>query len=89
MAKAEESAEAELKRLRETDDPALELKKIKGPSSTWTYLVKEDQFGWGVEMLKGKNIGLALSAALSMFSHGPIYILVLALRRLRRKRKSP
>ncbi|MGB9005718.1 MAG: accessory Sec system translocase SecA2 [Candidatus Aminicenantales bacterium] len=89
MAKAEESAEAELKRLRETDDPALELKKIKGPSSTWTYLVKEDQFGWGVEMIKGKNIGLAVSAALSMFSHGPIYILVLALRRLLRKRKSP
>ena len=89
MRNAEESARAELERLLETDDPGLELQKIKGPSSTWTYLVKEDQFGWGVELAKGKNIGLAVSTALSLLSHGPIYVFVLALRRLLRPKKAP
>ena len=36
---------------------------LKGPSSTWTYLVNDDQFGWGVEMLKGTNIGFSAGAA--------------------------
>jgi len=42
---------------------------IRGPSSTWTYLVNEDQFGWGMELLKGGNIGAAALAA------GPLSVL--------------
>jgi len=89
MRNVEESGRAELERLLKTPDPGLELQKIKGPSSTWTYLVKEDQFGWGVALAKGKNIGLAVSTALSMLTQGPIYVFVLALRRLLRQKKVP
>jgi len=89
MKNAEESARAEMEVLEASDDPARESQKIKGPSSTWTYLVKEDQFGWGLELAMGKNIGLAVSAALSLMAHGPIYVFVLALRRLLGRRKAP
>jgi preprotein translocase subunit SecA len=89
MTSAEESARAEMEGLLAADDPALESQKIKGPSSTWTYLVKEDQFGWGLELAMGKNIGLAVSAALSLMVHGPLYVFVLALRRLLGRKKAP
>jgi preprotein translocase subunit SecA len=35
---------------------------IKGPSSTWTYLINDDQFGSWMELLKGGNIGYAAGA---------------------------
>jgi len=35
---------------------------IKGPSSTWTYLINDDQFGSWMEILKGGNIGYAAGA---------------------------
>jgi preprotein translocase subunit SecA len=57
---------------------------LKGPTSTWTYLVNEDQFGWGVELLKGKNLGFAVGAAAFM---GPLFVFTLLMRRLRRRKK--
>jgi preprotein translocase subunit SecA len=70
----------------EKDGPLdLEADGLKGPSSTWTYLVNEDQFGWGMEMLKGRNIGLAAGAALYA---GPMFVLALIADRLRKKRSN-
>jgi len=46
--------------------------ELRGPSSTWTYLINDNQFGAWVEMLKGKNIGFAVGAAAFW---GPLYIL--------------
>lgn len=40
----------------------LEKMGIKGPSSTWTYLINDDQFGSWMELLKGGNIGYAAGA---------------------------
>ena len=57
--------------------------EFKGPSSTWTYLVNEDQFGWGIEMLNGKNIGLAAGAALFA---GPLYIIALLINKFSKKK---
>jgi len=34
----------------------LEKAGLRGPSSTWTYLVNDSQFGFWMEMLKGRNI---------------------------------
>ncbi|MGD2295577.1 MAG: accessory Sec system translocase SecA2 [Candidatus Aminicenantes bacterium] len=50
----------------------LDSKELRGPSSTWTYLISDNQFGAWVEMLKGKNIGFAVGAAAFW---GPLYIL--------------
>ncbi len=70
----------------ESDGPLdLDAEDLKGPSSTWTYLVNEDQFGWGMEMLKGRNIGLAAGAALYA---GPLYVLALLVNGLRKKKPS-
>ena len=57
---------------------------LKGPSSTWTYLVNEEQFGWGVELLKGTNIGFAAGAAAF---YGPLFLLALIANRFKRKEK--
>ena len=57
---------------------------LKGPTSTWTYLVNEEQFGWGVELLKGKNLGFAVGAAAFL---GPLFVFTLLMRRLRRRKK--
>jgi preprotein translocase subunit SecA len=64
----------------------LEAESRKGPSSTWTYLVNEDQFGFGIEMIQGKNIGFAAGAALYI---GPLFIITLLLRKLRKSKKRP
>ena len=63
----------------------LEAEARQGPSSTWTYLVNEDQFGWGIEMLSGKNIGLAAGAA--ALYHGPLFVLALLLNKIFRRKK--
>jgi preprotein translocase subunit SecA len=63
----------------------IDAEGLKGPSSTWTYLVNDDQFGWGVELVKGTNIGFAAGAA--AFA-GPLFIFALIANRLRRKRAS-
>ncbi len=71
----------------EKDGPLdLDADGLKGPSSTWTYLVNEDQFSWGMEMLKGRNIGLAAGAALYA---GPLYILALLMKRFRKAPEAP
>jgi preprotein translocase subunit SecA len=62
----------------------LDAEGLKGPSSTWTYLVNDDQFGWGVEVLKGTNIGFASAAAVF---YGPLFIFALIVNRLRRRRR--
>ena len=56
------------------------LERLRGPSSTWTYLVNEDQFGWGIDKLKEKDIGHAIFG-------GPFYMLALILDRRFRSRK--
>ena len=71
----------------EKDGPLdLDADGLKGPSSTWTYLVNEDQFGWGMEMLKGRNIGLAAGAALYA---GPLFVLALLMKSFRKSPKAP
>jgi preprotein translocase subunit SecA len=64
------------------DDIAPDLERLKGPSSTWTYLVNENPFGWGMEMIKGRNIGFAAIAVIA-----PLAPLFLLTSRLHRKQK--
>jgi preprotein translocase subunit SecA len=75
-----------LRRLVRKEGPVdLAAEGLRGPTSTWTYLVDEEQFGWGVELLKGKNIGFAVGAAAF---NAPLFILALLMKRLRgRKRR--
>ncbi len=58
--------------------------ELKGPSSTWTYLISDNQFGAWMELLKGGNIGFAAGAAAW---YGPIFILWGIIHRLMKKRK--
>ncbi len=60
-----------------------EKEGLKGPSSTWTYLVNEDQLGWGLEMLKGTNIGFSAAAAAL---YGPLFVLALIANRFKKKK---
>jgi len=82
MAGVETSVADALAAVERGDRGAAEaVEKLRGPSSTWTYLLNEDQFGWGLEMLKGRNIGFG-SVAAGVF--GPLFILTLAAQRLGR-----
>lgn len=63
----------------------LQAEGISGPTSTWTYLINEEQLGWGVELLKGKNLGFAAGAAALL---GPLFIFTLLMRRLRHRKKN-
>jgi hypothetical protein len=67
---------------------------LKGPSSTWTYLVNDaNQFGWGVEMVKPRKMAffgvgdslIAGPALVNAVLHGPLFLLTLLLN-WRRKR---
>jgi preprotein translocase subunit SecA len=79
-----DAIEASLRSLLARDGPIdLEAEGLKGPSSTWTYLVNEDQFGWGVELLKGTNIGFTAGAAAF---YGPLFVLALFANRCKRKK---
>ncbi len=74
-----------LKGLVEREGPVdPEKEGFRGPASTWTYLVNEDQLGWGVEMLKGTNIGFSAAAAAM---YGPLFVLTLLASRFKKKRK--
>ena len=44
---------------------------IKGPSSTWTYLITNNQFGFWVGLLHGSNIGSTATAAAV---YAPLYL---------------
>ena len=63
----------------------LDRQGIRGPSSTWTYLITDSQFGLWVGLLQGNNIGFTAAAA---GVYGPLYILLALLQRFfRRGRK--
>jgi preprotein translocase subunit SecA len=76
----------------------LDLERLRGPSSTWTYLVNDaNQFGWGVEMVKPRKMAffgvgdslIAGPALIGSLVHGPLFMLTLLLEHiLHRKRKS-
>ena len=62
----------------------LDADGLKGPSSTWTYLVSDEQFGWGVGLLKGSQIGFA---AVSAGVYGPLFALALIVNRFLGRKK--
>ncbi len=64
----------------------LESAQLQGPSSTWTYLINDDQFGWGIEMLSGKNIGFAVAAGSGI--NLPIFLLLIWLKRFFRRKST-
>jgi preprotein translocase subunit SecA len=74
--------------IRKEDSVDLNLDRLKAPSSTWTYLVNDDQFGWGVELAKGKNIGFAKLAFSAPLYTGVLLILTLYLKHRSRRRNS-
>ncbi len=57
---------------------------LKGPSSTWTYLVSDDELGWGLGLLKGGQIGFA---AVSAGAFGPLFVLTLLAKKAFGRRK--
>ena len=62
----------------------LDAEGLKGPSSTWTYLVSDEQFGWGVGLLKGSQIGFT---AVSAGVYGPLFVFALIVNRLLGRKK--
>ncbi|MBN1224607.1 MAG: accessory Sec system translocase SecA2, partial [Candidatus Aminicenantes bacterium] len=66
-------------------DIDLEEAGIRGPSSTWTYLISDSQFGFWMEMIKGKNIGF-IAGAVAL--HAPFFVLYGILKKLFRRRKT-
>jgi preprotein translocase subunit SecA len=62
----------------------LDEKGIRGPSSTWTYLITDNQFGLWVSLIQGSNIG-ATAVAAGVF--GPLYILLGLVQRFYKKRR--
>jgi preprotein translocase subunit SecA len=61
----------------------MENEGIKGPSSTWTYLVSDNQFGLWVGLLHGSAIG---SASVAAAVYGPLYIAMALAQRFWRKK---
>jgi preprotein translocase subunit SecA len=68
-----------------SQDIDLDKEGLRGPSSTWTYLVSDKHFGNWMEMLKGKNIGFAAGAALYA---GPFLILWGILDKIKRRKNN-
>ncbi len=62
----------------------LDKEGIKGPSSTWTYVINDNPFGLWVGMLQGSNIG---AAAVAAAVYGPLYLLLGLVQRIARRRK--
>ena len=58
---------------------------IRGPSSTWTYVITDNQFGLWVGMIQGSNIG---ATAVAAAAYGPLYILLGLLQRFWKKPKN-
>jgi preprotein translocase subunit SecA len=80
------AVEGRLRALASRPGPVdLDAAGLKGPSSTWTYLVDEDELGWGVELLKGTNVGFAVGAAAF---YGPLLVLALIANRLKGRRRA-
>jgi preprotein translocase subunit SecA len=57
---------------------------IRGPSSTWTYVITDNQFGLWVGMIQGSNIG---ATAVAAAVYGPLYILMGLIQRFYKKKK--
>jgi preprotein translocase subunit SecA len=59
---------------------------LRGPSSTWTYLINDDPFtdGLAATLMSNRNVGFAAHAAFS----APLLILWALMARLRRRRKT-
>jgi preprotein translocase subunit SecA len=57
---------------------------IRGPSSTWTYVITDNQFGLWVGMIQGSNIG---ATAVAAAAYGPLYILLGLVQRFWKKSK--
>ena len=57
---------------------------LRGPSSTWTYLISDNQFGFWVQMLKGSNIG---ASAWMAFQFAPLFFAYGIYKRFFRKKK--
>ncbi|MDH4196117.1 MAG: accessory Sec system translocase SecA2 [Candidatus Aminicenantes bacterium] len=70
--------------VRNPSQADVEAEALKGPSSTWTYLVSDDQSGWGIGLLQGKNIG---ASAIAAGIYGPLFLFTLFLGRRRRNRR--
>jgi preprotein translocase subunit SecA len=70
---------------RQKDRPEPSPEALKGPSSTWTYLVNDDQFGWGISMIQGGSIGYAAAAA-AMW--GPLYLFLGIYHRFFKKKRN-
>jgi preprotein translocase subunit SecA len=68
------------------NDLDLDEAGIRGPSSTWTYLISDNTFGSWVGLLQGTNIGFTAVAAGYL---GPLYVLLGILRRRRWRRNNP
>jgi len=82
----DEAVVSEMTTIVRKDGPVnLDMERLKGPSSTWTYLLDENQFGWGIEMVKAKNAGFLYTAWNAPHFLGSLFILTLLLSR-RRKR---
>jgi len=62
----------------------LDEEGVRGPSSTWTYVITDNQFGLWVGMLQGSNIG---ATAVAAAAYGPLYILLGLLQRFYKKKK--
>jgi len=69
---------------RNPSEAELQAEALQGPSSTWTYLVSDDQSDWGVGLLQGKNIG---ASAIAASIYGPLFLFTLVLNRRRRNRR--
>ena len=59
---------------------------VRGPSSTWTYLISDNTFSSWVGLLQGTNIGFTAVAAGYL---GPLYVLLGLLRRRRWRKYNP
>jgi preprotein translocase subunit SecA len=57
---------------------------IRGPSSTWTYVITDNQFGLWVGMIQGSNIG---ATAVAAAAYGPLYIFLSLIQRFYKKPK--
>lgn len=63
----------------------LDEEGIRGPSSTWTYVITDNQFGLWVGMIQGSNIG---ATAVAAAAYGPLYILLGLIQRFWKKPKT-
>lgn len=64
----------------------LDKQGIRGPSSTWTYLITDNQFGLWVGLLQGSNIGATAVAAAAF---GPLYLLLGIVQRFYKRKGKP